>query len=94
MSIRIGIMGFGRIGRNVFRILYPRDDIEIVAIADVADPKALEYLLKFDTVHGRFQEPVWVTDGAMYAKGRQIRMLQRKAPGDVDWGAMGVDIVI
>jgi glyceraldehyde-3-phosphate dehydrogenase/erythrose-4-phosphate dehydrogenase len=69
MSIRIGIMGFGRIGRNVFRILYPRDDIEIVAIADVADPKALEYLLKFDTVHGRFQEPVWVTDGAMYAKG-------------------------
>ncbi|HET9300703.1 MAG TPA: type I glyceraldehyde-3-phosphate dehydrogenase [Candidatus Polarisedimenticolaceae bacterium] len=94
MSIRIGIMGFGRIGRNVFRILYPRDDIEIVAIADVADPKALEYLLKFDTVHGRFQEPVWVTDGAMYAKGRQIRMLQRRAPGDVDWGAMGVDIVI
>jgi glyceraldehyde 3-phosphate dehydrogenase len=94
MSIRIGIMGFGRIGRNVFRILYPRDDIEIVTIADVADPKALEYLLKFDTVHGRFQEPVWVTHGAMYAKGRQIRMLQRKAPGDVDWGAMGVDIVI
>jgi glyceraldehyde 3-phosphate dehydrogenase len=94
MSIRIGIMGFGRIGRNVFRILYPRDDIEIVTIVDVADPKALEYLLKFDTVHGRFQEPVWVTDGAMYAKGRQIRMLQRKAPGDVDWGAMGVDIVI
>lgn len=94
MSIRIGIMGFGRIGRNVFRILYSREDIEIVAIADVADPKALEYLLKFDTVHGRFQEPVWVTDGAMYAKGRQIRMLQRKAPGDVDWGAMGVDIVI
>jgi len=94
MTTRIGIMGFGRIGRNVFRILYPRDDIEIVAIADVADPKALEYLLKFDTVHGRFQEPVWVTNGAMYAKGRQIRMLQRKAPGDVDWGAMGVDIVI
>jgi glyceraldehyde 3-phosphate dehydrogenase len=94
MSIRIGIMGFGRIGRNVFRILYPQDDIEIVTIVDVADPKALEYLLKFDTVHGRFREPVWVKDGAMYAKGRQIRMLQRKAPGDVDWGAMGVDIVI
>ena len=94
MSIRIGIMGFGRIGRNVFRILYPQDDIEIVTIADVADPKALEYLLKFDTVHGRFREPVWVTEGVMYAKGRQIQMLQRKAPGDVDWGAMGVDIVI
>src|SRR5512140_1705229 len=94
MTIRIGIMGFGRIGRNVFRILYQRDDIEIVAIVDIADPKGLEYLLKFDTVHGRFNEPVWVTGDAMYAKGRQIRMLQRKAPGDVDWGAMGVDIVI
>ena len=94
MAIRIGIMGFGRIGRNVFRILYPRDDIEIVAIVDVADPKGLEYLLKFDTVHGRFEEPVWVTGDSMYLKGRQVRMLQRKAPGDVDWGAMGVDIVI
>jgi glyceraldehyde 3-phosphate dehydrogenase len=94
MTIRIGIMGFGRIGRNVFRILYSRDDIEIVAIVDIADPKGLEYLLKFDTVHGRFDEPVWVTGDSMYAKGRQIRMLQRKAPGDVDWGAMGVDIVI
>ena len=94
MAIRIGIMGFGRIGRNVFKILYPRDDIEIVAIVDIADPKGLEYLLKFDTVHGRFREPLRVVDGNMYVKGRQIRMLQRKAPGDVDWGALGVDIVI
>jgi glyceraldehyde 3-phosphate dehydrogenase len=94
MAIRIGIMGFGRIGRNVFRILYPRDDIEVVAIVDIADPKGLEYLLRFDTVHGRFDEPVWVSGDSMYAKGRQIRMLQRRAPGDVDWGAMGVDIVI
>jgi glyceraldehyde 3-phosphate dehydrogenase len=94
MAIRIGIMGFGRIGRNVFRILYPRDEFEIVAIVDIADPKGLEYLLKFDTVHGRFREPVWVKNDIMYCKGRQIRMLRRKAPGDVDWGAMGVDIVI
>ncbi len=94
MAIRIGIMGFGRIGRNVFRILYPRDDIEIVAIVDLADPKGLEYLLKYDTVHGRFREPLRVVGGNMYVKGRQIRMLDRKAPGDVDWGAMGVDIVV
>jgi glyceraldehyde 3-phosphate dehydrogenase len=94
MAIRIGIMGFGRIGRNAFRILYPRDDIEIVAIVDIADFKALEYLLRFDTVHGRFAEPVWVKGDFMYAKGRQIRLLQRRAPGDVDWGALGVDIVI
>ena len=94
MAIRVGIMGFGRIGRNVFRILYPRDDIEVVAIVDIAEPAALEYLLKYDTVHGRFAEPVWVTDDVMYAKGRQIHMLQETAPGDVDWAALGVDIVI
>ena len=81
-------MGFGRIGRNVFRILYPRDDIEVVAIVDIADPEALEYLLKFDTVHGRFEEPVWIKGDSMYAKGRQIRMLQARRPGDVDWGAL------
>jgi glyceraldehyde 3-phosphate dehydrogenase len=94
MAVRIGIMGFGRIGRNVFRILYPRDDIEIAAIVDIAEPKSLEYLLKFDTVHGRFREPVWVSGDAMYCKGKQIRMLQERAPGDVDWAALGVDIVI
>jgi glyceraldehyde 3-phosphate dehydrogenase len=94
MSLRIGLMGFGRIGRNIFRILYPGTDIEIRAIVDVADAKALEYLLKFDTVHGRFREPVSVKDGAMYVKGRQIRMINAKAPGDVDWAALDVDVVI
>jgi glyceraldehyde 3-phosphate dehydrogenase len=87
-------MGFGRIGRNVFRILYPRDDIQTVAIVDVAEPRALEYLLKFDTVHGRFKEPVWVKGDQLYAGGRRIRMLQQTAPGDVDWAGLGVDIVV
>ena len=54
-------MGFGRIGRNVFRILHQRDDIEVVAIVDLARPEALEYLLKFDTVHGRFRSPISVS---------------------------------
>ena len=94
MTPRLGIMGFGRIGRNVFRILYPRDDIQVVAIVDIAKPEALEYLLRFDTVHGRFPDPISVTGDSMYVKGRQIRMLQRRAPGDVDWKALGVDIVI
>lgn len=94
MAIRLGIMGFGRIGRNVFRILYPRDDIEVVAIVDVAQPEALAYLLRFDTVHGRFAEPVSVAGDAMYVKGKSIRLLQDRAPGDVDWGRLGVDIVI
>ena len=94
MKTRIGLMGFGRIGRNVFRILHDRNDIEIVAIVDIAEPQALEYLLRFDTVHGRFEEPVWVKGDALYARGRAIRLLQAKAPGDVDWAALGVDIVV
>ena len=94
MSIRIGLMGFGRIGRNVFRILYPREDIEIAAIVDIAEPVALEYLLKFDTVHGRFEEPVWITGDSMYVKGRQVRVLQSRAPGDVNWQELGADIVV
>ena len=94
MTTRIGLMGFGRIGRNVFRILYGREDIEVAAIVDIAEPAAMEYLLKFDTVHGRFVDPVWIKGDALYARGRPIRILQAKAPGDVDWKALGVDIVV
>ena len=94
MTIRAGIMGFGRIGRNIFRILHKREDIEIAAIADIADPQALAYLLRFDTVHGRFPEPVSVKDGAMYVRGRQIKMLTRREPGEVPWSELGVSIVI
>jgi glyceraldehyde 3-phosphate dehydrogenase len=94
MPVRVGIMGFGRIGRNVFRIVYPRDDIRVEAIVDVADPAALEYLLRFDTVHGRFRDPVSVVGDAMYVQGRQVRMIKATAPGDVDWRALGIDIVV
>jgi len=94
MSVRLGIMGFGRIGRNLFRILHGRKDIQVVAIVDLADPKGLEYLLRFDTVHGRFPEPVHVVDDALYAGGRQIRMITAREPGDVDWASLGVDMVI
>ncbi|MBD3162237.1 MAG: type I glyceraldehyde-3-phosphate dehydrogenase [Candidatus Eisenbacteria bacterium] len=95
MSVRVGIMGFGRIGRNAFRIIQ-RDhpQIEVSAIVDVADPKALEYLLRFDTVHGPFAEPFSVKGNSMYHRGRQIRMLTEKAPGDVDWRELGVEIVV
>ena len=81
MNVRIGIMGFGRIGRNIFRIVYPRTDIEVTAIVDVAHPKSLEYLLKFDTVHGRFREPVSVIGDAMYVKGHQVQMITAAEPG-------------
>ena len=92
--IRVGLMGFGRIGRNLFRILYNRDDIRLSAICDTADHKSLEYLLRFDTILGRFPDEVSIQNGNLYVIGRQIPMLSEKDPGDVPWGALGVDIVV
>jgi glyceraldehyde 3-phosphate dehydrogenase len=94
MSVRIGIMGFGRIGRNVFRIAQRSPGIEVVAIVDVADPKALEYLLRFDTVHGRFDEPFSVKENNMFIRGKQIQMITKTEPGEVNWAALGVDLVV
>ncbi len=94
MSVRVGLMGFGRIGRNIFRISRKVPGIDIAVINDIADPKGLEYLLRFDTVHGRFQEPFTVSDGFMYIGGRQIRMLQLTEPGEVPWAQYGVQIVV
>jgi glyceraldehyde 3-phosphate dehydrogenase len=94
MSVRVGLMGFGRIGRNIFRISRSIPEIEIVAISDVADPKAIEYLLRFDTVHGRFNEAFKVEGGFMYIGGRQIRMLDAREPGDAPWATLGAQIVV
>jgi glyceraldehyde 3-phosphate dehydrogenase len=87
-------MGFGRIGRNLFRILYQSEDIKLAAISDIADHKALEYLLRFDTILGPFPDEVSVEEGNLYVIGRQIPMLSEKEPGDVPWGDLGVDTVI
>jgi glyceraldehyde 3-phosphate dehydrogenase len=87
-------MGFGRIGRNLFRILYRSEDIKLAAISDTADHKALEYLLRFDTILGPFPDEVSVAEGNLYVAGRQIPMLSEKEPGDVPWGDLGVDTVI
>jgi len=92
--MRIGLMGFGRIGRNLFRILYQPQDIEIAAISDIADPRSLEYLLRFDTILGRFPDEVSVRDGNLYVVGRQIPMLAARNPGEVPWGDLGVDVVV
>jgi glyceraldehyde 3-phosphate dehydrogenase len=91
---RIGLMGFGRIGRNLFRILYQRKDIEIAAISDIAEPRSLEYLLRFDTILGRFPDEVSVRDGNLYVVGRQIPMLSARNPGEVPWRELGVDVVV
>jgi len=94
MSIRVGLMGFGRIGRNLFRILYERDDIQVTVISDIANHKNLEYLLKYDTILGRFPDAVSVTDGALFTYGRRVTMLSGREPGDVKWGELGVDVVV
>lgn len=94
MPSRIGLMGLGRVGRNLFRILYNNDDLRIVAISDVADHAALAYLLRFDTILGRFPDEVSLRDGHLYVAGRQIQMLSGETPGEVNWGELGVDTVI
>jgi glyceraldehyde 3-phosphate dehydrogenase len=94
MTIRVGLMGFGRIGRSVFRQTEARSDMEVAAIVDIADPEALAYLLRFDTIHGRFDKPVEYADGHLDVAGRRIPMLADRDPGDVDWSALGVDIVV
>jgi len=92
--IRVALMGFGRIGRNLFRILYNRNDIRIAAISDIADHSSLEYLLRFDTILGRFPDAVSIKDHHLYVVGRQIPMLSAKEPDGADWSDLGADIVI
>lgn len=103
MTITIGLMGFGRIGRNIFRIVHDRDDVRIGAISDIADHEALAYLLRYDTILGRFPDLVtYRADpdpnpqkrGHIYTVGKEIRFLSEADPGDVDWSRYGVDYVI
>jgi glyceraldehyde 3-phosphate dehydrogenase len=90
----VGIFGLGRIGRNLFRLMYDRDDIRVRAISDWADPEPLEYLLKFDTLLGRFPGEISIREGHLYAAGRQIRMLTGKdQPQSPPWGELGVETV-
>lgn len=94
MAVRVALNGFGRIGRNIFRVLYDRDDIVVTAICDVANPEHLLYLLKNDTLSGRFEEPIELVNGQLAAKGRLIPFVEGKAPGDVNWRKYDVDVVI
>ena len=76
MTVRVGINGFGRIGRNLFRILHARNDIRIRAISDLAEPEGLAYLLKFDTLLGRFPEELSVENGSLIVGSRRIPRLK------------------
>jgi glyceraldehyde 3-phosphate dehydrogenase len=95
MTIKIGINGFGRIGRNVLRsALQSFDDIEVVAINDLLEPSYLAYMLKFDSVHGRFKGEVSVDGNTLTVNGKKIRLTQERDPVNLKWNEVGADIVI
>lgn len=94
MAIRVGINGFGRIGRNVFRAAAGREDIEIVAVNDLTDAKTLAHLLQYDSVHGRFPGTVTATDDALVVDGKEIKVLAERDPANLPWGDLGVDYVV
>ena len=95
MSIRIGINGFGRIGRLVFRAGIVRDDVEIVAVnAPDKTPEQLAYATKYDSVHGRFNGTVEVVDGNLVVNGKNVKLLSSRDPSQLPWGELGVDYVL
>ena len=95
MVIRVGINGFGRIGRSVLRLAFEKyDDIEIVAINDLVPAPNLAYLLKYDSVHGRFQGKVEVDNTHMTVNGKRIQVLSKKDPEKLPWKELNIDIVI
>ena len=96
MAVRVGINGFGRIGRQVFRILQQEGvkDCEVVAVNDLTDAPTLAHLLKYDSVHGRFEGAVEEKDGSFVVNGRAIKVLSEKDPAALPWKALGVSIVL
>src|SRR6478609_10629550 len=95
MSIKIGINGFGRIGRMVFRAAVQNfDDIEIVGINDLLEPEYLAYMLQYDSVHGRFKADVAVEGNTLIVNGKKIRLTQERDPTNLKWNEVGADVVI
>lgn len=94
MAIKIGINGFGRIGRIVFRAAQKRDDIEVVGINDLIDVDYMAYMLKYDSTHGRFDGTVEVRDGKLVVNGKEIRVTAEKDPANLKWNEIGVDIAV
>ncbi|GAA4860040.1 type I glyceraldehyde-3-phosphate dehydrogenase [Luteimonas vadosa] len=96
MAIKVGINGFGRIGRNVLRAAVANfgDDIEIVAINDLLEPDYLAYMLKYDSVHGRFDGEVSVDGGDLVVNGGRIRLTQERDPANLKWDEVGAEVVI
>lgn len=95
MTIKVGINGFGRIGRNVFRsAIASFEDIEIVGINDLLEPDYLAYMLKYDSVHGRFEGDVSVEGNTLIVNGKKIRLTQERDPANLKWNEVGAEVVI
>lgn len=94
--VKVGINGFGRIGRNVFKALVDKyeKEIEIVAINDLTDPKTLAHLLKYDTLYGKFSGTVEATENSIIVNGKEIRIFAERDPKNIPWGLQGADVVI
>src|SRR3954447_24190998 len=95
MAVRVGINGFGRIGRNVFRAAHESEaDVEIVAVNDITDPRTLGHLLKYDSVFGPFPGEVSAGDDALTINGNEVKVLAERDPADLPWGDSGAEVVI
>jgi glyceraldehyde 3-phosphate dehydrogenase len=95
MAVKVGINGFGRIGRNVFRAAYEKGaDIEIVGLNDLVDPKTVAHLLKYDSTYGRFNGTVEAAEGAIIVNGKTIKLFSERNPADLPWGDVGAEVVI
>src|SRR5262245_30182047 len=94
MGTKIGINGFGRIGRNVFRANLGHPELEIVAVNDITTPATLAHLLKYDSVHGRLAAEVSVDKDHLVVGGKRVRVLAERDPSKLPWKDLGVDIVL
>ncbi len=94
MAVKVGINGFGRIGRMVFRAAYARDEVEFLALNDLTDPNTLAHLLKYDSVHGILKAEVKAEEDAIIVNGKKIRVISEKDPGKLPWKDLNVDIVL
>jgi glyceraldehyde 3-phosphate dehydrogenase len=94
MKTKIGINGFGRIGRNAFKIAFNRADLEIVAVNDLTDTKTLAYLLKHDSNYGTYDQEVDFDDTNIIVNGQKVKVLAEKDPAALPWKDLGVDVVI
>ncbi|MGM0582755.1 MAG: glyceraldehyde 3-phosphate dehydrogenase NAD-binding domain-containing protein, partial [Bacteroidota bacterium] len=93
-NVKVGINGFGRIGRLTFRALLQKNNVEVVGINDLTDTKTLAHLLKYDSVHGKFPGEVSYDANSLIVNGKSISVSAERDPANLPWGKMGVEIVL